>query len=232
MWASPKERTPGVSITQPPSASGKAIADVDVCRPCRRRSPSRWPGRRPAPGVDQCRLADPGMTDHHRHRLAAPECLDGVDLLVAAPRWVTWSGRDRRTAIRPVPRDRTWSAPTPGPGRRCRRRPGAVDETGARHRVRKCADDHQLVGVGHQDPFRRVGVVGGPPENAAPLGDRTILASVSGAPSVSPTDPTRRRPPPRDGRVPLRAWRSPVRASFPRRPARIPTGPGRPVTNR
>ena len=33
MWASPKLRTPGVSITHPPTGSSRAIADDEVCRP-------------------------------------------------------------------------------------------------------------------------------------------------------------------------------------------------------
>ena len=32
-WASPKDRMPGVSITQPPPGSGSATAEDEVCRP-------------------------------------------------------------------------------------------------------------------------------------------------------------------------------------------------------
>ena len=33
MWANPNDRIPGVSITQPPDASGSATDCVEVCRP-------------------------------------------------------------------------------------------------------------------------------------------------------------------------------------------------------
>ncbi len=52
-----------------------------------------------------------------------------------------------------------------------RRDQAAVDEAGARHRIGQRADDHQLVGVGHQHPFGRVGVVRRPAQHTAPRRD-------------------------------------------------------------
>ncbi len=49
-----------------------------------------------------------------------------------------------------------------------RRDQAAVDEAEPRRRLGQRADDHHLIGVGHDDPLRRVGVVRRAPQRAGP----------------------------------------------------------------
>ena len=57
MCASPKLRSPGVSMTQPPSGSSSAIADDEVCRP-RPVTALTPPVARPAPGTSALTRVD------------------------------------------------------------------------------------------------------------------------------------------------------------------------------
>ena len=84
---------------------------------------------------------------------------------------------------------RASSASMPGVVRRGH---AAVDHAGARLRVRQRGDDHQLVGVGDDDPLDGVGVVGRPAQHGrgARRSARSGTASPS-APDVSPTMSTR-----------------------------------------
>ena len=65
MWASPNERMPGVSITQPPKLSGSATDCVEYAVPCRCRSPRRSPDPLRHKAIHQRGLADPGMAEQH-----------------------------------------------------------------------------------------------------------------------------------------------------------------------
>ena len=57
MCASPKLRRPGVSMTQPPPGSSRAMADDDVCRP-RPVTALTPPVARPAPGTSALTIVD------------------------------------------------------------------------------------------------------------------------------------------------------------------------------
>ena len=92
-WASPNERTPGVSITHPPARSGSAIADVEVCRPL--PTPVTLPVARLASGTSAFTSVDlptpecPIITDtdrSSRSRTASiPSTTRGPSAAIAAP---------------------------------------------------------------------------------------------------------------------------------------------------
>ena len=195
-WASPNERTPGVSITQPACvrAARSAIAEDDVCRPL--PIALTTPVARSADGhqrVDQRRLADAGVPDEHR-RSARP----------AAP------------AARPAGRRAGSRSPAPTARRSARaRRPAGARSDFVRHssgsrpavsaatRQRSISpydgsgsasdgDDDQLVGVGDDHPLVRVVVVGGAPQHGrcARRCGRCGPARPA-SPDRSPTTPTR-----------------------------------------
>ena len=93
MWASPNDRIPGVSITQPPKLSGSATD-------CDRRMPALADVRYLAGGpiclrykaIHQRRFADTGMAEQHRH-LVGQQRRDDVEWVVAA------RGGDRQVEI-------------------------------------------------------------------------------------------------------------------------------------
>ena len=212
-------------MIQPPPASGSATAEVEVCRPLptpvtRAGGPLGVRHQR----VDQGRLADArsarsSPTPSWPVARGPPRAGHRAAAVGGGARRVTSTGRSR-SAYDAMQRGRVGEV---GLGQHQHRiqvagvggDQAAVDETGARHRVRQCADDHQLVGVGHQHPFRRVGVVGGSSaehaSSAAPRSGRSGRACPARRRCRRPGRPGR-RPRPRGGRVPGPAWRSPVRA--------------------
>ena len=134
-WASPNERTPGVSITQPPPRSGSAMADEEVCRPL--PTPGDGAGRPIGlrhERVDQRRLADPGVPDHHRDRPVQRRshgyrCRRSRRALEpGAARRVTRTGSSRSAYASASAAGSARSAlvsSSSGPARRCTRRPGS-----------------------------------------------------------------------------------------------------------
>ena len=85
-WASPKLRTPGVSMIQPsPPGSSSAIADDEVCRPRagHRVDLAVGPLGVRHQRVHQGRLADAGVADEHAHPPGQP-LGELVDRLVPA----------------------------------------------------------------------------------------------------------------------------------------------------
>ena len=47
----------------------------------------------------------------------------------------------------------------------------SVDEPRARRRIGQCGDDHELLGVGHDDPLARVVILGRAPQHGDPRQD-------------------------------------------------------------
>ena len=171
MWASPNERMPGVSITQPPSGSGSATAEDEVCRP--RPTELTSPVARRAvrdQRVDQGRLADPGVPDEHAGPVPAAASRSGPRSPRRAP------GRHRRRAQVRVRGQQLVRRGQVGLGQAEQRvEPAdvrgdqeAVDQPDPRRRVGQRGDHDQLVGVGHDHPLVRVGVVGAAPQHGPP----------------------------------------------------------------
>ena len=67
----------------------------------------------------------------------------------------------------------------------------SVDEAGPGQGIGQRGDDDELVGIGHDDAFGQVGVVGGPPQHAAPFVDPDDPGQASVSPEMSPTTSTR-----------------------------------------
>ena len=188
--ARPNERTPGVSMIQPPSGSRSATAEVEVCRPL--PTPVTVPIARSASGTSALTSVD----------LPTPECPTSTD---SRPVSRSRSRPERRAGRVPAPAPagrgrRTRRAARRGSARSAlvrheqriepagvRRHQTPVDEPGPRLRVGQCGDDHQLVGVGHQDPFGRIGVVGRSAQHAPTFCDPDDPGERVGGPVVSPT---------------------------------------------
>ena len=158
-WARPKDRTPGVSTTQPrPSGSGRAIAaDRRVAALPDGRDHARGPRRVRDAAVDQRGLAHARMPDQHRDaarraarraRRAAVAAGDDHGHLQLAVR------RRERLGIAEVG---LGEAQHRREAARVRRDQAAVDEARARHRVGHRRDDDELLGVGHHQPLDGVG---------------------------------------------------------------------------
>ena len=227
MWASPNDRIPGVSITQPPKRSGSATDCVDVCRAL---ADSGHLAGRPIrlwhKAIHQRGFADAGVAEQHRH-LAGQQRGDGVEGVVAA------RGGDREVEVGELRGERLRrgeiglgqtqdrAQPAGVGGDQC-----ALDQAGARRRVGQRHHDEQLVGVGDDDAFGRIGVIGGAPQHRSPLtaphdaGQRVRCARTGHR-------RCRRRRRRRSGCGPVRGPASRSRGDRGRGPARIPTGRGR-----
>jgi hypothetical protein len=136
--------------------------------------------------VDQGRLPDPGMSDHHRDQsVQRPPDLFDARRIERAIRMVgvggtgRAAGDDDREIEIPVGRQQRCGVGQIGLGQHQHRiqvaRVGGdqatVDETGPRHRIRQGRHDHQLVRIGDDHPLGQIGVVGGPAEHTAAFGD-------------------------------------------------------------
>ena len=156
MWASPNDRMPGVSITQPRTVSGSATDCDDVCRPL--PTPDTSPVARSASAQGD----SPAWTSRPRSGRAARSIL-------STSSGATASSGSSRPAIAMV-RSRPANCAANGSGggevglgqAQDRRQPAgvggdqrAVDEAGARRRVGERDHDQQLVGVGDDDPLGR-----------------------------------------------------------------------------
>ena len=160
--ASPKLRTPGVSMTQPPPGSSRAIADDEVCRP-RPVTALTPPVARSAPGTSALTSVDfptpecPTSTLTRSAQVLAQlvQRVLAVDHdMVDVERAV---GLEQRLRRRQVGLGQAEQRPQTGV---VRRHQAPVDQPRPRLRVGQGRDDDELVGVGHDDPLERVGVVG------------------------------------------------------------------------
>ena len=177
-WASPKDRTPGVSMTQP-SSSGSAQRDGrgrgvppatgDVV------DDARGPQGEGDQGVDEGALADARVADEDadpaRERLA--------QRVEPVGRAVVPGGDDVRDRERGVLLEERRGVGEVGLGEHeqrlhpgvVRRDEAAVDQPGAGLGVGQGRDDDELVGVGDEHPLDGVGVVGGAAQHGRSRGD-------------------------------------------------------------
>ena len=172
MWPSPKLRSPGVSMIQPPPGSGSATAEDEVCLP-RPVTGLTVPTARSASGTSRLTSVD----------LPTPECPTSTLIRPASsPRSSASHPLGQRPAEHQVaqPERRVDRQDRLGPGQvglgqaEQRLEPGVVggdqepvDQPQPGRRVGERADDHELVGVRHDDPFDRVGVIGRAAQRAA-----------------------------------------------------------------
>ena len=147
--------------------------------------------------VDQGRLADARVPDRHggvpgerRGELVERPVLDALGALRAAEHRDVEAGEVRQELVR--------IAQVGLRDDHQRRDPGvvrgdqvAVDEPRARLGVGGRDHDHQLVGVGDDDPLDLVGVVGAAAQQGGARRIRTMRASEPSSPLVSPTRSTR-----------------------------------------
>ena len=212
MWASPNDRMPGVSTTQPdpPAAAGRPTASTCVA-PCPHRRPS--PVARSASGTRRFTSVDLPTPEWPSSTvtLSASSGADRLERIVAARdgdgqvEVGELRGERLRGARSVLVRHRIGVQPTGVGGDQ-----SALDQAGARRRVGQRDHDQQLIGVGDDDPFGRIGVIGGAPQHRSPF-----TAPHDAGQGVGPAGQVarrrRRRHRPRSGCGPVRgpASRSP-----------------------
>ena len=195
-----------------PRSGQRDAALVEVCRPL--PIALTTPTRRSASGTSRLTSVDlptPGVPDHDRDPTGRARPATAAGPRPAGP--ARAAGRARRSS----------RGPPRGPARSALVRQqqrvdlgvvggdqAAVDESGARRRVGQRADDDELVGVGHHDPFDGSGgvlVVGGTHQHR-----RALVDAHDPGQRVRPSRTRRRRVPP-GRRPPRHAGPVPGRAS-------------------
>jgi hypothetical protein len=142
MCASPNDRMPGVSMTQPDPASGNATDCDEVCRPF--PTPETSPVARSASGTSRFTSVD----------FPTPEWPSSTVTLSTSSGATASSGSSRPEIGLGQTQNRREPARVCGDQR-------PFDKAGARGRVGECHHDQQLVGVGDDHALGGIGVVGG-----------------------------------------------------------------------
>ena len=171
-WASPNDRMPGVSMIQPSSSgSARATADDEVCRPRPVTSLTTPVARRargtraltsvllPTPEWPTSTLTRPDERLTQRVEAVGGAVVSGRDEVTHRQRGVLLEEGRRVGEVGLGEHEQGLHAGVVGGDQ------AAVDQPGARLGVGQGGDDDELVGVGHEDPLDRVGVVGGAPQH-------------------------------------------------------------------